>query len=41
MSHLQRTHRVNRKQAESAADEVSSWAGLIEYASEVEVSLSI
>jgi hypothetical protein len=28
MSHLQRTHRINRKQAESAADEVSIWAYL-------------
>lgn len=36
-SHLQRAHRVKSKQAESAADEVSSWAGLVEYASEVEV----
>jgi hypothetical protein len=36
-SHLQRAHRVKGKQAEIVADEVSSWAGLIEYASEVEV----
>ena len=36
-SHLQRAHRVRHKQAESIADEVSSWARLIEYASELEV----
>jgi hypothetical protein len=36
-NHLQRAHRVNSKQAELVADKVSSWAGLIEYASEVEV----
>ena len=36
-SHLQRAHRVKRKQAEVVAEEVGSWAGLVEYASEVEV----
>jgi hypothetical protein len=36
-SYLQRAHRVKSKQAELAADEVSSWAGLIKYASEVEL----
>jgi hypothetical protein len=36
-SHLQRAHRVKGKQAELVADEVSSWAGLVEYASELEV----
>ena len=36
-SHLQRAHHVKGKQAEIVADEVSSWAGLIEYASELEV----
>jgi hypothetical protein len=36
-SHLQRAHRVKGQQAEIVADEVSSWAGLIEYASELEV----
>jgi hypothetical protein len=36
-SHLQRTHRINRKQAELIAEDVSSWAGIIEYASELEV----
>jgi hypothetical protein len=35
-SHLQRTHHVNHKQAKLVADGVSSWAGLIEYASELE-----
>lgn len=35
-SHLQR-HRVSRKQAELAAEDVSSWAGLIQYAGELEV----
>jgi uncharacterized C2H2 Zn-finger protein len=38
--HLQRSHRVSRKQAEFIADEVSRWsvpAGLVEYASELEV----
>ena len=37
ISHLQRNHRVKRKQAEVVAEEVSQWAGLIEYASELEV----
>jgi hypothetical protein len=36
-SHLQRAHRVSRKQAESIAEDVGSWPGLIEYASELEV----
>jgi hypothetical protein len=36
-SHLQRAHRVKGQQAEIVADEFSSWAGLIEYASKVEV----
>jgi hypothetical protein len=40
-SHLQRTHRIKSKQAELAAEEVSSWAGLIEYASEVVVPSQI
>jgi hypothetical protein len=40
-SHLQRTHRVKSKQAELAADEVRSWAGLIQYASELEVPSQI
>ena len=36
-SHVQRSHHVTRKKAELIVDEVRSWAGLIEYASEVEV----
>jgi hypothetical protein len=36
-SHLQRAHRVSQKQAESIAEDVASWTGLIEYASELEV----
>jgi hypothetical protein len=36
-SHLQRAHRVKSKPAELVADEISSWAGLIEQASELEV----
>jgi hypothetical protein len=36
-SHLQRAHSMSSKQAESAAEEVGSWAGLIQYASELEV----
>jgi hypothetical protein len=40
-SHLQRAHRVKRKEAESAADEINSWAGLIEYGSELEVPSQI
>jgi hypothetical protein len=36
-SHLQRTHCVSRKKAEWAAEDVGSWAGLIQYASELEV----
>jgi hypothetical protein len=38
-SHLQRAHRVSRRQAESIAEDVASWAGLIEYASELEVPI--
>ncbi|KAF2742081.1 hypothetical protein M011DRAFT_472485 [Sporormia fimetaria CBS 119925] len=34
-SHLQRAHRISRKQADSAAEEVSNWVGLVEYASEL------
>ncbi len=40
-SHLQRAHTVKRKQAEVIADKISSWAGLIEYASELEVPSQI
>lgn len=36
-NHLQRVHRVRRKQAQLVADELSSWPGLIQYASELEV----
>ena len=36
-SHLQRAHSVQRKQAALIAEEVSSWAGLIRYSSEIEV----
>ena len=36
-SHLRRVHSASCKQAESVADEVSRWGGLIQYASEVEV----
>jgi hypothetical protein len=36
-SYLQRAYRVSRKQAELIAEDVASWAGLIEYASELEV----
>jgi hypothetical protein len=40
-SDLHRAHRVKSKEAESAADEVRSWAGLIEYGSELEVPSQI
>lgn len=40
-SHLQRAHPVKRKQAESVAEEVSSWTGLIQYGSELEVPSQI
>jgi hypothetical protein len=36
-SHVQRSHQTKRKEAELIADEVRSWAGLIEYANELEV----
>jgi hypothetical protein len=36
-SHVQRSHHIKRKEAELIADEVRSWAGLIEYANELEV----
>jgi RecQ family ATP-dependent DNA helicase len=35
--HLQRAHRVAHKQAELAAEEISNWAGLIQYGGELEV----
>ena len=35
--HVQRNHHVKRKEAELIADEVRNWAGLIEYASELNV----
>jgi hypothetical protein len=40
-SYLQRAHRVSRKQAELAAEDVGSWAGLIQYASQLEVPSEI
>jgi hypothetical protein len=40
-SHLQRIHRVSRKEAETAADDIRNWAGLIQYASAVEVPSQI
>jgi uncharacterized C2H2 Zn-finger protein len=40
-SHLQHAHRAKRKEAEGVAEEVSSWAGLIQYASELEVPSQI
>ena len=36
-SHVQRSHHVKRREAELIADNVRSWPGLIEYASELEV----
>ena len=36
-SHLQRAHKVKQKQAENIAERVGSWAGLVEYASEIQV----
>ena len=36
-NHLQRVHRMDSKQAESAAEKVGSRAGLIQYASELEM----
>ncbi|KAL1643247.1 hypothetical protein SLS61_009346 [Didymella pomorum] len=36
-SHVQRSHHVIRKEAELIADEVRNWAGLSEYASELNV----
>ncbi|KAK7177379.1 hypothetical protein PSPO01_16572 [Paraphaeosphaeria sporulosa] len=35
--HLQRHHRVPRKEADSIAEEVGRWTGLIQYASQLEV----
>ncbi|KAK7178346.1 hypothetical protein PSPO01_15608 [Paraphaeosphaeria sporulosa] len=35
--HLQRHHRVPRKEADSIAEEVGRWAGVIQYASQLEV----
>jgi hypothetical protein len=36
MSHLQRAHKVRQKQADVIAERVRGWAGLIEYASELQ-----
>ena len=36
-SHLQRAHKVKQKQAEEIAEQVRSWPGLMEYASEIQV----
>jgi hypothetical protein len=36
-SYLQRVHRVKDKQAEDIAEQVYSWLGLIEYASELQM----
>jgi hypothetical protein len=36
-SHVQRAHPAKRRQAKAIAEEVSGWAGLIQYASELEV----
>ena len=36
-SHLQHAHKVKQKQAEDIAERVGSWAGLVEYASEIQV----
>jgi hypothetical protein len=36
-SHVQRSHHVKHKEAELIADEVRNWAGLSEYASELNV----
>lgn len=36
-NHVQRAHPAKRKQAKAIADEVGTWAGMIEYASESEV----
>ncbi|CAN9283890.1 unnamed protein product [Alternaria alternata] len=36
-SHVQRAHPAKRKQAKAIAEEVGNWAGLIQYASELEV----
>jgi hypothetical protein len=37
-SHLQRVHKVEYKEAGRVADEVGGWAGLLHYASEVQMS---
>src|SRR5688572_16859903 len=36
-SHLRRAHKVHQKEAELAAAEISDWAGLAEYASDITV----
>ena len=36
-SHLARAHKVHRKEAGLVADQVSSWTGLVQYASDVQV----
>jgi hypothetical protein len=39
--HLQRQHKVNRKGAEAVGQQIRSWAGLIQYPSELEVPSNI
>jgi hypothetical protein len=34
---MQRAHRISQKEAESIVEDVASWTGLIQYASELEV----
>ena len=36
-NHVQRAHPAKRKQAKEIAEDVGNWAGLIQYASELEV----
>ena len=34
---MQRQHRVSRKQAETVGEQIRSWAGLLQYPSELKV----
>jgi hypothetical protein len=40
-SHLQRAHKVKQRQAEEIAEQVRSWLGLMEYASEIQVPTQV
>jgi hypothetical protein len=39
--HLQEQHKISRKEAETVGEQIRSWAGLIQYPSELEIPSNI